>query len=140
MAVRLGTKLVIDTQEFNDYAIGITLPIQITNTAFNQSYITKDQIESNLKNLLFTKKGERLMQPEFGCGLQELLFEQNDSDLESKIENVINDAVEVWLPYVKINSLEVQTEDRQKDFNRINIKVSYTAGDNITLNQVTFTI
>ena len=90
MAVRLSNKLVIDTEEYNDYAIGITLPIQIGNVAFNQSFTTAVQIESNIKNLLLTKKGERLMQPDFGCGLQELLFEPNDSDLESRIEDIIN--------------------------------------------------
>ena len=40
MAIVLGSKLVKDTVTYNDYAIGITLPIQITNTAFNQSFTT----------------------------------------------------------------------------------------------------
>ena len=44
MAVLLGQKLVKDTTEYNDYAIGITLPIQISNTAFNQSFQTIDQL------------------------------------------------------------------------------------------------
>jgi hypothetical protein len=51
MAVILGKKLVIDSKQFEDYAIGITLPIQIGNTAFNQSFITADQVKSNIKNL-----------------------------------------------------------------------------------------
>ena len=34
MAIILGNKLVKDTTTYNDYAIGISLPIQITNTAF----------------------------------------------------------------------------------------------------------
>jgi phage baseplate assembly protein W len=140
MAVPLGRKIVIDTVEYNDYAIGITLPIQIGAVAFNQSFTTSDQVESNLKNLLFTKKGERLMQPNFGCGLQELLFEQNDADLEAKIEDVINEAVGIWLPYVSISTIDIQSENSQKDLNRINVNLSYTYGNNTNLNQVTFTI
>jgi phage baseplate assembly protein W len=140
MAVPLGRKVVIDTEEYNDYAIGITLPIQIGQVAFNQSFVTSDQVESNLKNLLLTKKGERLMQPEFGCGLQELLFEQNDTGLETRIEDVINDAVGYWLPYININSIDIQTDPAQRDVNRINVNVSYTYGQNTTLNQITFTI
>ena len=81
MAVILGKKLVIDSKQFEDYAIGITLPIQIGNTAFNQSFITADQVKSNIKNLLLTKRFERLMQPEFGSGIQELLFNMNDKKL-----------------------------------------------------------
>ncbi len=38
MAVLLGNKIVKDTESYNDYAIGISLPIQIGNTAFNQSF------------------------------------------------------------------------------------------------------
>ena len=78
MAIVLGQKLVQDTAAFQDYAIGITLPIQIGNTAFNQSFTTKQQVSSNIKNLLLTKKGERLLQPNFGSGLQELLFDFKD--------------------------------------------------------------
>ena len=140
MAVRLGNKVVIDTEEYNDYAVGITLPIQIGNTAFNQSFTTKEQVESNLKNLLFTKKGERIMQPEFGCGLQELLFQPNDSDLEEQIEDTITEAVSFWLPYIRINGIDIQSDPAQRDVNRINVKVTYTYGDDITLNQITFTI
>ena len=51
MAIVLGQQLVKDTEKYNDYAIGITLPIQIGNTAFNQSFTTIEQTKSNIKNL-----------------------------------------------------------------------------------------
>ena len=140
MAVIIGKKLVKDTQEYNDYAIGITLPIQIGNVAFNQSFTTAVQIESNIKNLLLTKKGERLMQPDFGCGLQELLFEPNDSDLESRIEDIINNAVSFWLPSVTVAAIDITSEPSQKDVNRINVKITYRFADSSNLNQVTFTV
>ena len=89
MAIVLGKKMMIDSKQFEDYAIGITLPIQIGNNAFNQSFKTADQAKSNIKNLLLTKKYERLMQPQFGSGLQELLFEINDEEFAEKIENTI---------------------------------------------------
>ena len=87
MAIVLGNKLVKDTKQYNDYAIGITLPIQNGNGGyFNQSFITSEQIKSNIKNLLLTKKYERVMQPELGSGLQDLLFVFNDEDnLNKKI-------------------------------------------------------
>ena len=93
MAVVLGQKLVQDTKKYEDYAIGISLPIQIGNTAFNQTFTTNEQIKSNVKNLLLTKKGERVMQPAFGSGLQELLFDFNDDTLPGKIEDAITNAL-----------------------------------------------
>ena len=94
MAIVLGQKLVQDTKKYEDHAIGITLPIQIGNTAFNQSFTTFEQAKSNIKNLLLTKKGERIMQPNFGSGLQELLFDFNDDTLSEKIEETITNSLE----------------------------------------------
>jgi phage baseplate assembly protein W len=87
MAIILGNKLVKDTAEYNDYAYGITLPIQIGNTAFNQSFTSFEQIRSNIKNVLLTKKFERVMNPDFGSGLQELLFQSNDEILASDVDD-----------------------------------------------------
>ena len=139
MAVELGSKIVKDTQSFNDYAIGISLPIQITNTAFEQTFQTSEQVKSNIKNLLLTKKGERILQPEFGSGLQALLFEPNVDDFEGRIEDTINESLEQWLPYVTAEEIEVDSSNELRDNNRINVSVKFRIGDNADLNEVTFT-
>ena len=139
MAVELGSKVVKDTQSFNDYAIGISLPIQITNTAFEQTFQTSEQVKSNIKNLLLTKKGERILQPEFGSGLQELLFEPNVDDFEGSIEDTINESLEQWLPYVTTEEINIDVSDELRDNNRINVSVKFRIGDNTDLNEVTFT-
>ena len=139
MAVELGSKIVKDTKSFNDYAIGISLPIQITNTAFEQTFQTSEQVKSNIKNLLLTKKGERILQPEFGSGLQALLFEPNVDDFEGRIEDTINESLEQWLPYVTAEEIEVDSSNELRDNNRINVSVKFRIGDNADLNEVTFT-
>jgi len=139
MAVELGSKIVKDIQSYNDYAIGISLPIQITNTAFEQTFQTSEQVKSNIKNLLLTKKGERILQPEFGSGLQELLFEPNVDDFEGRIEDTINESLEQWLPYVTAEEILVDSSDTLRDNNRINVSVKFRIGQNTDLNEVTFT-
>jgi phage baseplate assembly protein W len=140
MAIILGNKLVKDTTTYNDYAIGISLPIQITNTAFNQTFTTKEQLRSNIKNLLQTKKGERLMQPEFGSGLDEILFEQIDDDTKIQIEDAITSTIDKWLPYVNIEEIVVDINDRLKDTNTVNISLSFTSNGNPQLDSVTFNV
>ena len=140
MAIVLGQKLVQDTATFQDYAIGITLPIQIGNTAFNQSFTTKEQVSSNIKNLLLTKKGERLMQPNFGSGLQELLFDFNDDRLAIKIEEVITESITNWLPYVDIKQIDVAQSNESKDRNQVEISITFGVANTPDLNQVTFTV
>jgi phage baseplate assembly protein W len=93
-----------------DVAVGITLPFSQTNgRLFNLSYSTEEQALSNLKNLILTRQGERIMQPLFGTNLQDSLFEQNDDLLKSSIRDSIQDAVEFWLPYIAISELKVET-------------------------------
>jgi phage baseplate assembly protein W len=140
MAIVLGQKLVQDTATFQDYAIGITLPIQIGNTAFNQSFTTKQQVSSNIKNLLLTKKGERLLQPNFGSGLQELLFDFNDDRLAVKIEEVITESITNWLPYVDIRQIDVSPSNENRDRNQVEISITFGVSNTPDLNQVTFTV
>jgi phage baseplate assembly protein W len=140
MAIILGQKLIKDTETYNDYAIGITLPIQITNVAFNQSFQTRQQISSNILNLLKTKRGERIMQPNFGLGLESFLFEQIDTDTQTRIETEIENTIETWLPYVVIEDLIVNISDELKDRNTIDISLTFSIVDNPELETVTFTV
>jgi len=140
MAVELGSKIVKDTKSFNDYAIGITLPLQFGSSTFNQSFKTIDQAKSNIKNLLLTKKGERVLQPEFGSGLQELLFEPNVDDFEEKIEDTINNAIETWLPYVTVEEIDIESTDELRDNNRINVSLKFRVGNDVNLNELTFLV
>jgi phage baseplate assembly protein W len=140
MAIVLGSKLVKDTEKYNDYAIGITLPIQIGNTAFNQSFTTIEQTKSNIKNLLLTKKYERLMQPNLGSGMQELLFEINDEDLAEKIENTINNSMETWLPFVVIEDISIEQTNELKDTNQLNVSLKFRIENNVNLETLSFNI
>jgi len=140
MAVVLGQKKVIDTKEYEEYAIGVTLPLQIGNTAFNQSFKTADQVKTNIKSLLLTKRYERVMQPLLGSGLQELLFEFNDNELADKIETTINDSLQQWLPYVSVEKIEIEQTNDNKDRNIVYVSISFRIGDTINLENLSFTV
>lgn len=140
MAIVLGQKLVQDTKKYEDYAIGITLPIQIGNTAFNQSFTTAEQVKSNIKNLLLTKKGERVMQPEFGSGLQELLFEFDDDLFAEKIEATITKTLEQWLPYVTAEKIEVEQSNDNRNNNLVRVSITFSILNTPDLNTVSFTV
>jgi uncharacterized protein len=140
MAIILGRKLVKDTVEYNDYAYGITLPIQIGNTAFNQSFTSFEQAKTNIKNVLLTKKLERVMNPDFGSGLQELLFQMNDEILLSDVDSVIRESVERWLPYVSIDSIDINSSNELKDLNKLEVSISFRVSNNPNLDNITITV
>lgn len=140
MAIVLGRKLVKDTVEYNDYAYGITLPIQIGNTAFNQSFTSFEQAKTNIKNVLLTKKLERVMNPDFGSGLQELLFQMNDEILLSDVDSVIRESVERWLPYVSIDSIDINSSNELKDLNKLEVSIGFRVSNNPNLDNITITV
>ena len=128
MAVIVGQYIVTgNNKSISDYAIGLSLPLQMGTATFNQTYDNLEQLKSNVKNLLLTNRGERLGLPTFGCGLQSLLFEPNDEELEEKIYNTIENAINFWLPQLLIDSIEITSEDTDKDNNTINVSIVFTA-------------
>lgn len=91
-----------------DVAVGIKLPFtSAKGNLFDLSYSTEDQLVSNLKNLLLTRRGERIMEPLFGTTLQDSLFEQNVDTLRESISESILSAIQYWLPYITISKLSV---------------------------------
>ena len=113
-----------------DIRIGVNLPFTRDNKTgwFDQSFTTLDAAKSNLRNLLLTMKGERLMQPNFGTDLMKLVFEQDDGTLIDRIRETIITAVDFWLPYLNLNTVEVNNnvETDDMNFNRFNIKLVFS--------------
>jgi len=96
-------------------------------SVFAQSYSTEDQAVSNLKNLLLTRKGERFMQPDFGTQIVSSLFEQSTEDLETAIEDGLNEDIATWLPYIIIDNINV---DRRIDQHALDISLQFRVTEN----------
>ena len=72
--------------------------------ALNKTY--QDTIQQNFKNLLLTAPGERVMIPEFGVGLRNYLFENQDVSTYEEIEENIRKQVLVYMPFVTIGEIK----------------------------------
>ena len=105
-----------------DIAVGIKLPFSKDNGLFALSYSTEEQAVSNLKNLLLTRKGERLFQPDFGSQIYALLFEPITLDLKQKMEEGILADVNFWLPYIIIDKVDVSPDE---DRNFVGISLNF---------------
>ena len=141
MAYELNKKIVIDTEEFNNFAVGITLPIQRGEDGyFRQSFKTFDQVRSNLKNLLLTKRGERMLQPDFGSGLHDLLFNPATEKFEEDLETTINDAVAKWLPYIIVEDINIDISKEQTDNNQAKVSLKFRQEGDQTLDTLTFLV
>ena len=69
-------------------------------------------IQQNLRSLLVTNWGERVMHYNFGCNLREFLFEQiRDGSLKELIADRIMNQVTTWMPFVTLDELNVVFSD-----------------------------
>jgi phage baseplate assembly protein W len=117
-------------------AIGVSLPFgrSGTNQLFNKTYNTKDQIKSNFINLLLTNKGERILNPEFGSSLRQLLFENITPITEENIKDTIISSANIYLPEIQVVNI---TLDNEYDSNTINITIDYILRISGTAEQIT---
>jgi len=114
-------------------AIGVSLPFNGPGV-FNSTYTTKDQIKSNLLNLLLTDIGERVMNPAFGTILRKFLFEGiTEENIESLKVSLIN-SIAIYVPDITVVYIAVTSE---YDSNTIILNVNYILNISQTPDQVT---
>ena len=67
--------------DFNSsVAVGVNLPLN-GSAVFISNYLTKDAIKNNLINFFLTNPGERPLNPSFGGGLRDFIFEQINTNV-----------------------------------------------------------
>jgi phage baseplate assembly protein W len=83
-------------------AIGPKLPLMTDDVFGSYSLVTeyKDEIQQNLKNLLLTAPGERVMIPEFGVGLRNFLFEPRQHSIV-QIRQRIQNQISRYMPFIR---------------------------------------
>ena len=114
-------------------AIGVSLPFNAPGV-FNSTFTTKDQIKSNLVNLLLTSTGERIMNPNFGTYLKRFLFEGiTDSNLESLKDNLLN-SISIYIPDITVTNIIITPNT---DYNSIDLNVDYVVNISQSPDQVT---
>ena len=117
--------------------IGLSFPLRAGgNQDFQMTKTSLEQAQHNIRNLILTYPGERVNQPEFGCRLRDLLFEQLDDELPTRIEEEVRRSIGQWLPYVNVVTVDTLTEEGDK--NKVFVQVKYTTTLNPqTINQIT---
>ena len=135
MAIELGKVNVDDLVENNYKVLGIGInQSSDSNGIFSTNFTTLAQAKNNLINLILTKKGERLMQPDVGCDVWKVLFEPIDN-IEVSIENSIINAVSIWLPYLNINEIIFDYDDTDIDTNRVSLDIKFSLASNPALSE-----
>jgi len=137
MAIRKKIGYRIDPLDLDTRkAIGVKVPFN-KKGVFQFNYTTKDQIKSNLINLLLTSPGERYHEPSYGVGIRDILFDQNNETNE-RIKNLrirIDENIKFHLPQIRMTNLKVIPEDKI-----LNIKIAYVVLLDNDTNEISLTL
>ncbi|PTM94782.1 GPW/gp25 family protein [Streptomyces sp. VMFN-G11Ma] len=80
-----------------------------------------EHIHDLIEQLLFTSPGERVMRPDFGCGLLDLVFAPNSPEIVSTLELSVQASLQRWLSdLIDVVALDVISDD-----NAVRVHLSY---------------
>lgn len=119
-------------------SIGISFPFALATGSLGYFEATSDVVDairSNLRSLLLTNWGERVMHYDFGCNMREFLFEPRNAQLRGSIAERIKAQVSKWMPFLVLTELFVMfdSDDRSLGENGIKVSIKATFG-NIPVN------
>ena len=77
---------------------------------FENNQTVPSVVLQNLKMIALTSPGERIMDPNFGVGIKQYLFEQNDSMTHNRIKARIINQVREYMPFVTIDEVSFSSE------------------------------
>ena len=126
--------------------VGLDLPIRKSlgkEGYFASTSTTIEAVKNDIRNLLNTNQGERLMQPTFGLNLRDFLFNQINEENVASIQNGISETLSFWLPFVNIKNIQVATnsDDTTIGTNSMVINIVFAISqDSNSLNSVQIAI
>jgi uncharacterized protein len=74
--------------------------------------VGEDSVRDSIWIILATAPGERVMRPDFGCGVHNLVFAVHDATTLGRVERGVYDALVRWEPRIEV--LNVDAEERGK--------------------------
>lgn len=119
----------------NKQYFGITYPF--TSNGFQHFYVDtnstlKEKVRSQLMHIVFTPKGQRIRNPEFGTDLIKYIFDQNDNTTWEAVKQEVSDSVRRWASNININNIQIVKNDNDEAEIFVRLDYSVTEGNTAT--------
>jgi phage baseplate assembly protein W len=103
--------------------VGWKFPLQVNSAGGVAVSLYEQRVEESIYLILSTARGERVMLPDFGCGIHDLVFQVNDSRTRSV---VVEDVRQALVKYEsRIDLLDVRADSAPEQPNLLLIRVNY---------------
>lgn len=102
---------------------GISWPMGVDHTGAIALTDGPEDLDRSIRIVLATAPGERVMRPQFGCRIWELLFEPVTANLLGLMAQAVRDALAQWEPRVHVEDVAVVPD--ADDASMVRIHVAY---------------
>ena len=115
--------------------VGISYPF--TSDGFQNFYLdvnssVKEKVRSQLMHIVFTPKGQRIRNPEFGTDLVKYIFEPSDQTTWEAVKNEVTESVKRWASNININSIQVVKNENDESEIYVRLDYSVSEGNKVT--------
>jgi phage baseplate assembly protein W len=90
---------------------GWSFPIALDASGAIEMAEYEESVRQSVWNILGTAKGERVMRPDFGCGIYDLVFEVNSASTAGKVAQEVKDSLLLYEPRIDVRDIQVQPGD-----------------------------
>jgi uncharacterized protein len=91
--------------------VGWGFPIQFDSSGEIAIAQYDESVRQAIWIILGTSKGERVMRPDFGCGIYDLVFGVNSASTSGKVAQAVQDALLVQEPRIDVGDVRVEAQD-----------------------------
>ena len=107
---------------------GLAFPINLAVRGGLRVEQGSEKVYQSIYLILATAPGERIMRPDFGCGIHDLVFWPNTASLRGLVEEKVREALIRWEPRIDVIAIEVTTDSDLSD--RLLIRLDYRIREN----------
>ena len=91
--------------------VGFGFPITLDSAGAIETAQYEESVRQAIWIILGTSKGERMMRPDFGCGIYDLVFEVNSASTAGRVAQAVSDALLVHEPRIDVRDVRVEPQD-----------------------------
>jgi uncharacterized protein len=111
--------------------IGWKFPVAVTAGGQIDRAYYEDSISDAIWLILGTARGERVMRPDFGCGIHDLVFSVNNATTAGLVGKEVREALVRWEPRIELLDVEVTPKPGEPHILLIGIEYRIRATNNV---------
>ena len=112
----------------NEYlGVGWRFPVKVDGLSGKLAMSRGERdIEESIRIILFTAKGERVMRPDFGCGIHDYVFASLNTATIGLMESSVREALTRWEPRIQVQSVTILQDPALIDLGKLVIDIHYS--------------